>query len=110
MVLFCYLCVVFFFVIPSCLFLAALLSPAWKELTSWLSCVWCFLVSLSLSHMVSWVRFAALLYRLLIFAFFLTLSAVFYQMYGQVITNWLRPLLKTPNTWNFDKGRFLRVL
>ena len=36
---FCYLCVMFVFVMPYCLFLAALLSPAGKGLTSWLSCV-----------------------------------------------------------------------
>ena len=55
----------FVFIILCCLFLAALWSPAGKWLpTSWLSCVWCFLV-LSLSHMVTlW------LYRFLIFAFF----------------------------------------
>ena len=33
-----------------------------------------------------------------------------YQMYVQVITNWPRPPQQTPNTWNFDKGRFLRLL
>ena len=37
-----YLC--FMSVMLSCLFLAALWSPAGKELTSWLSCIWCFLV------------------------------------------------------------------
>ena len=36
---FCYLCFVFVFVILSCLFPAALWSPAGKGLTSWLSCV-----------------------------------------------------------------------
>ena len=41
----------FVFVVKSCLFLAALWSPARKELTSWLSCVLCFLVFVSLSHM-----------------------------------------------------------
>ena len=38
----CYLC--FVFVICSCLFIAALWSPAGKGLTSWLPCVWCFIV------------------------------------------------------------------
>ena len=49
---FCYLC--FVLVMLSCLFLAALLSPAGKGLTSWLSCVWCLMCScvLSLSHQV----------------------------------------------------------
>ena len=38
-------------------FFAALWSPVGKRLTSWLSCVSCFLVFLSLPHVVSWVRF-----------------------------------------------------
>ena len=59
-----------FSVILSCLFLAALWSPTWKGLTSWLSCVWCFLMFLSLSHMVSWVRCGIWLYRFLIFTSF----------------------------------------
>ena len=37
-------------------FFAALWSPGVKRLISLLSCMWCFLVFLSLSHMVSWVR------------------------------------------------------
>ena len=60
---FCHLC--FIFVMLSCLFLAALRSPAGNVLTSWLSCVLCFLVFLSPYHMVFWAR----LYRFLIFAF-----------------------------------------
>ena len=40
----------FVFAMLSCL------SPNGKGLTSWLSCVLCFLVFLSLSHMVSRVR------------------------------------------------------
>ena len=48
-----YLCFVSVFVILSCLFLTSLWSPAGKGLTSWLSCVLCFPVFLSLSHMVS---------------------------------------------------------
>ena len=39
-----------------CLFLVALWSPAGKGLTSGLSCMWRFLVILSLSHSMSWVR------------------------------------------------------
>ena len=69
--LFCYLC--FLFVMFSCLFIVALWSPAGKGLTSWLPCVWCFIVYLLLSHVVSWVRCGAWVYRFLIFAFFLTL-------------------------------------
>ena len=41
---FCYLWIIFVFVMLSCLFLAALWSPAGKGLSPWLSCVWCFLV------------------------------------------------------------------
>ena len=36
---FCYLCFVFFFILLSCLFLAALWSPAGKGMASWLSSV-----------------------------------------------------------------------
>ena len=74
--LFCYLCFTFVFIILSCLFLAALWSPAEKWLTSWLSWVWCFLVFFSLSHIVSRVRCGTWLYRSLIFAFFLTFFSV----------------------------------
>ena len=56
---FCYLC--FMFVMLSCLFIAALWSPAGKGLgKGWpLGSLVCdfFLVLLSLSHVVSWVRF-----------------------------------------------------
>ena len=62
------------FVICVCLFLLASWSPAGKGLASWLSCVWCFLVFLSLSHMVPWVRFGTWFYRFLIFTFLLTLG------------------------------------
>ena len=49
-----YLC--FVFVMLFSLFIAALWSPAGKGLASWLSYMCCFLVFLSLSHVVSWVR------------------------------------------------------
>ena len=49
----CYLCLVFFML--SRLFIAALRSPAWKGLTSWLLFVM-FNLFLSLSHVVSLVR------------------------------------------------------
>ena len=52
----CYLCVMFVFVMLSFLLLAALWSPAVKGLNSWLTCVLCFLVFLTLSHMVFKVR------------------------------------------------------
>ena len=70
----------FAFVILSCLFHAALWSPAGKGLTHWLFCVWCFLVFLSLSHVVSWVRYGTWLYQFLIFAFFLTFISTIYKM------------------------------
>ena len=69
---FCILCFTVVFNILTCLFLAALWSPAGKGLTFWASCVWCFLVFLSLSHMVSRVRCWTWLFRFLIFAFFFT--------------------------------------
>ena len=58
--LFCYLCFTFVFIILSCLFLAALLSPTGKVITCWkrpvLFVLLCAMFScvLSLSHMVSW--------------------------------------------------------
>ena len=55
---------VFVFVMLSCLFLAALWSPAEIWLTSWFSCVLCFHVFLSLSHIMSRVRCGTWLYRL----------------------------------------------
>ena len=56
------------FVMISNLFLAVLWSPGGKGLTPWLSCVLCFLVFLSLSHMVFSVG-ATSLYRFQNFAF-----------------------------------------
>ena len=67
----CYIC--FVFVILSRLFIAALWSPARKGLTSWLSIVM-FNCVLSLSHVVSWVRYVTRLYRFRIFATFITFS------------------------------------
>ena len=57
------------------LLIDALWSPAGKGLTSWLSIVMsnCEVVSFPL---VSWVRCGALLYRVLIFALFLTYNLV----------------------------------
>ena len=48
---FCYL--FFVSVMLSCLFSAVLWSPAGKGLASWLFCVLCLLVFLSLSHVMS---------------------------------------------------------
>ena len=56
----CYLYFMFIFVMLSCLFLAAVCSPAGKKLTSWFSCACvCFLVFLSLFYMVFRVGFGA---------------------------------------------------
>ena len=60
----------------SCLFFTALWSPAGKGLPSWQSCAWCFVVFLSLSHVVSYVRCCTWLYLFLIFVSFLTLFPV----------------------------------
>ena len=65
----CYLCLVF--VMLSCLFIAAVWSPAGKGLTSWLLFVM-FNCVLSLSNVVSWFRCGTCLYRFLIFAIFHT--------------------------------------
>ena len=46
----------FMFVMLSCLSIAALRSPDVKGLASWFSYMLCFIVFLSLSHVVSWVR------------------------------------------------------
>ena len=63
---FCYLC--FVLIVFCCLFIAVLWSPAGRALTSWLSWrMWCLIVFLSLSHVMSWVRCGAWLYWFLIF-------------------------------------------
>ena len=79
---FCYLCFMFGFVMPSCMFLAALWSPAGRGLTSWLSCVWSFIVFLLLSHVVSRVGCGAWFYRFLIFAFFFTLNNRLFNVFA----------------------------
>ena len=61
------------------LFIFALWSPAWKELTSWLS----FTVSnykFVIFQLVSWVRCGTCLYRFLIFALLLTLHNLKYRL------------------------------
>ena len=70
---FCYLCFVFVFVMLSRLSPAALQLPAEQGLTSWLSCVLCFIVFLSFSHLVSRVMCGKCtwLYRFLTFAYLL---------------------------------------
>ena len=73
----CYLYFMFIFVMLSCLFLPALWWHAGKWLTSWLSCVWCFLVFLLLCLMVTRVECGT---RFLIFAFFLTPILKFISM------------------------------
>ena len=71
---FCHLCFLFVFVIlySICLFLEALWLSAGKWLTPWISCMGCFPVLLSLSHMVPLVRCGTWLYWLLIVDLFLT--------------------------------------
>ena len=51
----------------------AVFSAPCGHLTSWLSCVLCILVFLSLSHMVFQVRYGTWSYRFLIFAFLTTM-------------------------------------
>ena len=55
---------------------AVLWSHVGKRLTSWLCCMWLFIVFSSLSHTMFWVRFCTWLYRFLIFAFFLSLFRI----------------------------------
>ena len=66
---FCYL---YFFVMPSCLVIAASCAAAGKWLTSWLAWMWCSLVLMFPSHVMSWVSGGNWLCRFLIFAFLLT--------------------------------------
>ena len=61
---------VFVFAILFCRCHAAFWSPAGKGVTPSLYCLWYFLLHLSFSHTVSWVRCGTWLYRFLIFAFF----------------------------------------
>ena len=72
----CYLCVVF--VMLSRQFIAALLSPEGKGLTSWLLFVM-FIVILLLSNLVSWDRCGSRLYRFLILAVFRILRRIIYS-------------------------------
>ena len=58
-----------FVIYVSCMsFIAALWSSDWKGLTSYLSSLWCFLVILSFSHVVSWVMFVFVMPSFLFFA------------------------------------------
>ena len=70
---FCHLCVMLVFVMPSCLFLAALWSPDGRDSLLALLCV-VFSCVLSLSDVVSGVECGSWLYQFLIFAFFFTLN------------------------------------
>ena len=87
------------FVVLLRLFIAALLSPAGKGLTSWCSCLWCLIVFLSLSHVVSWVRCGTWLYRFLIFGVFLT--AIHFT--GQ-IRALVAPVVKTQRVFSSHGG------
>ena len=57
----------------SCLFLAALWSPAGKGLSTWLPSMWVFFVVTFHYHTVSWVMCGTWLHRFLTFAFYFTL-------------------------------------
>ena len=68
----------------SCLFIAALRSSAGKGLTSWLSCVWCFLC---FCHFPMWCP--TWLYWFLVFTFLLTFVMIkFYKIpeYSKLLT------------------------
>ena len=75
--------------VSSGLFLAALWL-AGKGLTSWLFCMRCFLVFMSFSYMMSWVRYSTLF---LIFAFFLCVCLVIhpglYHHLDREVEGWL---------------------
>ena len=107
------LCFMYIFIMLSCLFLAALWSPAGKGLTSWFSCQpftsrchmgkWQvntipkeLLSYLPLSHMVLRVRYVTCLYRFLIFAFFSTLLDALHanqQLFSHVgMLTWVEPV------------------
>ena len=77
----------------SCLFLAALCSPDGKELTSWLSCVFCLLVTFPYGF-PSQVWY--LIVSVLIFAFFSTLLDALHanqQLFSHVgIVTWVEPV------------------
>ena len=79
-----FLCLVF--LILSCLFIAALWSPAGKGLTSWLLLMM-FIVFLLLSHVVFSVRCGTWLYCFLIFAVFLTLKNTVITLFPPFTTN-----------------------
>ena len=51
----------------------SLVVTCWEKLATWLSCILCLIVFVSLSHVMIWVRCATWLYRFLIFASLLTL-------------------------------------
>ena len=73
------------FLMLSCLFIAALWSPAGKGLTPWHLLVM-FIVFLLLFHVVSWVWCGTWLYRFLIFVVFLDITMLgFFQQF------WERP-------------------
>ena len=58
----CYFCRFFLYLSNVCLYnivssaSCSLVITCWERMTSWLSYMWCFLVLLSLSHMISLVR------------------------------------------------------
>ena len=86
----CFFCQSFFVFnacnILACLFLSILWSLAGKGLTTWLSCVWCFLVFLSFFFMVSRIRCGTWFYLFLIFAFF----TLIHQSVSHLLEHWTR--------------------
>ena len=79
------------FVVPICLCYTVFYVPCrlvitcWEIVSSWLSCMWCFLVFLSLSHMVSGVRCGNLFHQFLIIAFYFTFFWTRYFWYSSNI-------------------------
>ena len=87
----------------SCLFIAALWSPAVK---GWPlgSCLWCIIVFLSLSHVVYWVRCGTWLYRFLIFAAFIPFLRVsVLQVWKRYYINTLKQEFSTAKTYEHNR-------
>ena len=78
---FFYLC--FVSVMLFCMLIAALWSAAGEGLTFWLSCMWCCILFLSLSRVLSWVRWNTWLYEyfLILVYYLLWILASFIDYY-----------------------------
>ena len=79
----CYFCLVFVMLSRICLLMPCghLLGMGWPHGSH----LWCLIMCLSLSHVVSWVRCGTWLYRFLIFALFLTFPSKPSLLYGLLI-------------------------